>query len=307
MIPNSPIVSRCLTFSSPYSHPHLEVENAFHALALDEHRSTFSPTLWYIPPVKGSIPPTRRTQLKQCWFAGVHTDVGRGYDDHVPGDTADITFAWMVDQCRGLLAFHEDRVSGMLKKGDFKRPEGDWAERDRDEENRESRVAKAKNWGLADLHDSMTFPFKLVRSVNRSPGQYVLNASGFLQAVEEAWYARLWSTVSGVFTDPPKDIPKLISTSEVIHPSVRMRRTQDPTYDPPALRGFNLHYDAAESRWTWIKKWTDHNGVIREHILDEERIEKSSFSMINVPQGMLKFRADEKEPIPPKPKSGWRF
>src|SRR5258706_9750301 len=145
MTPNSPIVSRCLTYSSPYSRPHLEVEHAFHALALDEHRKSFKPTLWYIPPEHGNIPPKRRTQVKQCWFAGVHTDVGRGYKDHVPRDIADITFAWMVDQCRGLLAFHEHRIPEMLKKGDFKEAEGDWAERERDEEERDRRVDKAHN------------------------------------------------------------------------------------------------------------------------------------------------------------------
>jgi len=98
-----------------------------------------------------------------------------------------------------------------------------------------------------------------------------------------------------------------VHSSEVIHPSVRMRRMQDPTYDPPALRGFNLHYDAAHSRWIWTKKWTDDNGAVREKFLEEDRIQDSYFSMLKVGSEMLKFRADEEEPIPPKPKSGWRF
>ena len=329
------MVSRYLTYSSSYSPPHLEVENAFHALALDEHRGTFSPTLWYIPPNKANIPTVRRTKLKQCWFPGVHTDVGRGYDDHVPGDIADITFAWMVDQCRGLLQFHDGRIPGMLERGDYKKPEGDWAEKERAKDERARREAKAKNWGLADIHDSMTFLFKLGRSVDRTPGQYVFksrgsprlktdksgtsgspSASGFITESNilshpgaRAWHARLWSTAAGVFTGPPEDTSKFdpVYTYEVIHPSVRMRVMLDPTYNPPALRGFNLHYDTAHSRWIWTKKWTDENGAVREKMLEEDRIQDSHFSMLKVGPEMLKFRANEKEPIPPKPKSGWRF
>ena len=296
-------------------------------LALDEHRKPFSPTLWYIPPEQGNIPTTRRTQLKQCWFAGVHTDVGRGFKDHVPGDIADITFAWMVDQCRGFLAFHDDKIPEMLEIGDFQEPVGNRAQRKRDR-----RIEKAKTWGLADLHDSMTFIFKFTGSVDRTPGQYVFRArrsrrwrtkrggnpsrSGFVteskilsQPEAKPWHARLWSTALGVFTGRPEDTSKFdpVWTSEVIHPSVRMRRMQDPTYDPPALRGFNLHYDEADSRWIWTKMWTDDNGAVREKMLEEDRIQGSYYSMLKVGPEMLKFRADEDEPFPPKPKGGWRF
>ena len=327
------MVSRYFTYSSPYPHPHLDVENAFHALALDEHRGTFSPTLWYIPLEQGDDPPTR---LKQCWFAGVHTDVGRGYKDHVPGDIADISFTWMVDQCRDLLAFHDAKVLEMLEHGDFEQPVGERARR-----KRMRREKKARTWGLADLHtrrpaDPMDFAYRLFGFKARTPGQYVFKArdsarlktdksgsgtpsgSGFVTKSKilhdslpdvKAWHARLWSTASGVFTGPPEDTSKFdpVWTSEVIHPSVRMRRMQDPTYDPPALRGFNLHYDAAHSRWIWTKKWTDDNGAVREKFLEEDRIQDSYFSMLKVGSEMLKFRADEEEPIPPKPKSGWRF
>ncbi len=282
------------------------------------------------------MPPKRRTQLKQCWFAGVHTDVGRGYEDHAPGDIADITFAWMVDQCINLLAFNREKIPTMLEKGDFKKPSGEGAEKEQAEKERARRVAKAKKWGLADLHDSMTLIFKLGSSIDRTPGQYVFKArgsprlktdnsgsdipsgSGFvtkskilhhLQPEGKAWHIRLWSSASGVFAGPPEDISKydLVWTSEVIHPSVRMRRMQDPTYDPPALKDFKLHYDAARSRWVWTKTWTDDNGAVRAKKLLEDRIEDSYFSMLNVGPEMLKFRADEEEPIPPRPKSGSWF
>ena len=278
---------------------------------------TFEPTLWYIPQEQADIHPLRRAQLKQCWFAGVHTDVGRGYKDHVPGDTADITFAWMVDQCRHLLAFNEEKVSKMLEKGDFKKPV-----RRRARRKRAMREEKAKTWGLADLHtrrladlgDPKDSMHKVAGTKARTPGQYVFKAHGspsrngfvteskILGGEAKVWHARLWSTVSRLFTRRRKDISKFDSvwTSEVIHPSVRMRMMQDPTYNPLALRGFKLSYDEADSRWTWTKQWTDNNGAVRETTMDEDRIEDSYFSMRKVGPGMLTYRADRKNPIPRK-------
>ena len=78
---------------------HPNIKNAFHALALDEKRRPFSPTLWYLP--EGNT----ETNLQQCWFPGVHINVGGGSDDGLKeiektkGDLesmANITFAWMV-------------------------------------------------------------------------------------------------------------------------------------------------------------------------------------------------------------------
>jgi uncharacterized protein (DUF2235 family) len=51
------------------------VKNAFHALALDEHREPFKPT-FFAPRVDA---PGQR--LEQVWFAGSHSDVGGGYQN----------------------------------------------------------------------------------------------------------------------------------------------------------------------------------------------------------------------------------
>ncbi|GKZ27722.1 hypothetical protein AbraIFM66951_006266 [Aspergillus brasiliensis] len=67
-----------------------EVRYAFHALALDEERSAYQPTLWHQPEnAEGQ-------ELLQVWFSGVHTDVGGGGDDP---RLANITLAWMIAQC----------------------------------------------------------------------------------------------------------------------------------------------------------------------------------------------------------------
>lgn len=81
------------------------IEHAFHALALDERRYTFAPTMWYLPPARTA---TTTTTLRQCWFPGYHADVGGGTTESKKDEAEidEIAFAWMVDQVRPLgLAF----------------------------------------------------------------------------------------------------------------------------------------------------------------------------------------------------------
>lgn len=46
--------------------------HAFHALALDEDRKPFSPTLWFFDQ------PANPDNFKQVWFTGVHSNIGGG-------------------------------------------------------------------------------------------------------------------------------------------------------------------------------------------------------------------------------------
>lgn len=84
------------------------VKYGFHALALDETRRAFLPTLWHMPK-KDSVAASedRLQELTQVWFSGNHTDIGGGKLDH---RLSDITLAWMVSKCAatGLLAFSDD-------------------------------------------------------------------------------------------------------------------------------------------------------------------------------------------------------
>jgi len=61
------------------------VERACHAVAIDERRKWFMPSLWNAQNVRGQI-------VEQVWFAGVHTNVGGGYAD---SGLSDIAFLWM--------------------------------------------------------------------------------------------------------------------------------------------------------------------------------------------------------------------
>ena len=60
---------------------HDRVLNAVHAVAIDEDREAFAPTL-----IVPDSPPT--TRLSEIWFAGVHGDVGGGYWQDGLSDTA---------------------------------------------------------------------------------------------------------------------------------------------------------------------------------------------------------------------------
>ena len=64
------------------------IEHGCHALAVDEHRSDFVPTLWTGAPVPG-------TTIEQVWFAGAHADVGGGYATR---SLADIPLVWMAQK-----------------------------------------------------------------------------------------------------------------------------------------------------------------------------------------------------------------
>jgi uncharacterized protein (DUF2235 family) len=73
------------------------VLNAYHALAIDERRFQFPPTLWTSQPAPGQ-------KLEQVWFCGVHSDIGGGEPDDAPGTTAlsDITLSWMMSKAAAL-------------------------------------------------------------------------------------------------------------------------------------------------------------------------------------------------------------
>ena len=84
------------------------VEHARHALALDERRQTFSPTLW-----SRQWPGQTVTQV---WVPGVHGDVGGGYPET---ELSDGPLAWMIEEARGLgIGFREDACTRLTHRPD---------------------------------------------------------------------------------------------------------------------------------------------------------------------------------------------
>ena len=68
------------------------IQNAFHALAIDERRVPFKPSVWLRPA-------DWTGRLEQAWFAGVHTNVGGGYD---PDGLANEALHWIAEKAEGL-------------------------------------------------------------------------------------------------------------------------------------------------------------------------------------------------------------
>ncbi len=71
------------------------VEHAYQAVAIDETRRLFEATLFE----QGPTGPQNGQVLEQSWFAGVHSNVGGGYEDT---GLSDVTLHWMAmraEQC----------------------------------------------------------------------------------------------------------------------------------------------------------------------------------------------------------------
>jgi hypothetical protein len=135
-----------------------QVQHAFHALAIDEHRNLFSPTLWEQPDE-----PHRLNILKQCWFPGSHSNIGGSWPD---AGISNISLAWMIsmleDTDGGILSFdpkYLDFIQDLAnqyyaKVGEPIRP-----------------------WGFGKLYDSSivsgaaTFTESLA-PITRTPGRY---------------------------------------------------------------------------------------------------------------------------------------
>ena len=221
------------------------LKSAYQALALDERRTPFAPTVWELP---ASGIKTQLEELKQCWFAGAHSNVGGSYPDT---GIADITLAWMVQQLSGSLTFDSTYIAAQgsdnaawLKAKDPKTP---------------------RPWSCGKVYDSGDkLQNVLVGASNRTPGTY-----------------KRLDPITGKETNTP-----LRKTHEFVHPSVRVRRglgglgTGDsPLYNDPwplkgwtlvepmgrfaaktDLKGYNkadLWGDEFDECWKWVKQSSD--------------------------------------------------
>ena len=73
------------------------VENAFHAVAIDEMRKPFSPTLWELRNEDLAESRSVGQHIEQVWFAGVHSNVGGGYPD---AGLSDLALRWILDRAQ---------------------------------------------------------------------------------------------------------------------------------------------------------------------------------------------------------------
>jgi len=83
-----------------------QIQNAYHALAIDEKRIKFDATLW----CKKESCTTRNFQ--QMWFCGVHSDVGGGYPET---DLSDVSLIWMIEKAENC-NLHFENVTNPIPK-----------------------------------------------------------------------------------------------------------------------------------------------------------------------------------------------
>ncbi|KAF3769840.1 hypothetical protein M406DRAFT_246745 [Cryphonectria parasitica EP155] len=240
------------------------VEYAFHAIALDEPRPPFSPSIW-----ERGVSSKAYTDLRQVWFPGNHGNVGGGWPDQ---GIANMSMAcksppplcscvmvpswWMMDQLVEVgVEFDEGSLRRML--ADTERyyrehpmaaavPDGlkeqaskvvppkyyKWANDEILENNHPFRP-----WATGAILRAHSPVYTLTGSIVRSPGRY-----------------HKLNTYNG------KELPEYLEdTCEKIHPSVRIRLAVDGLgYDDKRRWGAEALTDAGwelkkkpDGKWIW--------------------------------------------------------
>ncbi len=93
----------------------LPIQHGFHAIAIDEHRPAFSPTLWTTrrpsDPAAVVAAPRSLTSVEQRWFVGAHANVGGGCQSDL---LAQLPLRWMANKAalHGLAYRAEIEIDG---------------------------------------------------------------------------------------------------------------------------------------------------------------------------------------------------
>ncbi|EIK94091.1 hypothetical protein PMM47T1_23572 [Pseudomonas sp. M47T1] len=170
----------------PYTASNALVENVRQALSIDERRCFFRPNLWQKREGQG-------TDVRQVWFAGVHSDVGGGYSLDESGPAL-LALRWMLGEARAL---------GLAL----------------DEQGCERELQLLAAGGPGQLHDSMTWPWKLAEWLPR-----------------RAWSFTLHKRVFAIGIMPPfgEPRPRYIAEGALLHHSV-VQRLESGDYHPVNL------------------------------------------------------------------------
>ncbi|KAK6540229.1 hypothetical protein TWF694_009045 [Orbilia ellipsospora] len=236
-IPTSPAIEKCKC-NDKYKFHDTDLtsttENAFHALALDEHRMPFTPTLWRLP-----IPATSEghtdiiPNLKQVWFPGVHTNVGGGYADQ---EIADLTLVWMIDQFTPFLGFDLDYVKSLRNPAD------------------------TNNWASGTIFNSFTGVMKAASSKVRTPG-------GYFSDPPKSPIKRAMTFGAGVLGQ--RGVKS--TTNEMIHSSVRGRMiASNGQWCSRALFGWTCEKRVVQSAAGPIERWIWKNPDTRTELYEAD-------------------------------------
>ncbi|KAH7010904.1 uncharacterized protein B0I36DRAFT_324482 [Microdochium trichocladiopsis] len=201
------------------------LDYAFQALAIDEKRLTFPPTLWH----KTADGPAK--DLQQCWFPGVHGNIGgQREDSHALVDFEEIghnTFAWMVDNLSNMLTFEDAAIKTLI------------------EEHRRAlnSINITNGWGCGPIVDNFSglqgVFFWLLGKNDRTPGTYP--------------------------RDPGDGTGG--ATNEYFHPITRIRK-DNLNYNPASLQGYALERPDGSAGWKWVKSGVQ---AMPEYVMSPEK------------------------------------
>lgn len=218
------------------------VQHAFHALAIDEHRSLFTPTLWELP-IDGSAQGASLQKLKQCWFPGSHSNVGGSYPD---AGMSNITLAWMISQLEdtdgGILSFSPGYLNYVQDRCNTYYSEVN---------------EPIRPWGFGKLYDSSAVdsPLTLAQALSpivRTPGQYCevsdedgKQTSTPLQGTGECVHRCVRVRIDGGGKGPEvmadssavERAFSLVKKAAGLHPASKV---EEASYKSPALAGLEL-------------------------------------------------------------------
>ncbi len=83
------------------------IVTACQALAIDDERTAFWPMVWK----EDTDAAKQIARINQVWFAGMHSNVGGGYER---AGLANVTYSWLLDQVKGI-EFKDDTVKNAAK------------------------------------------------------------------------------------------------------------------------------------------------------------------------------------------------
>lgn len=187
----------------PYTETNPSVDIFRHALALDERRRMFRVANWTEPQIYKPNPfnaaSHKPQDIKQVWFAGVHSDIGGGYPEEESA-LSKIPLIWMVDEAK-TAGFHiNTSMFNHLAKG-------------------KPRKGSSHVYVAPDPAGKM--------HISLSGGWWPL------EFIPKKVKYREWQRRSLLGRYIPHGEPRAVPPSHSIHPSVAERKAADPQYRPP--------------------------------------------------------------------------
>ena len=187
----------------PYTAKNPIVKKVRHAQSIDERRCFFRQNSW-------SDDATQLTDVKQVWFAGVHSDIGGGYEPET-SQLAGVAFCWMLGEAiaEGL------KIDRKRCLREMQPPEGTLPSL------------------TADMHNSMTSGWKFAEWFP----QYVWSNTDLKRHIHV-----------GVMPPFGKPRPRVLPVNAALHISVKSRLEMRADYRPPNLQQpYSFVTDNAES------------------------------------------------------------